>query len=1107
AVRPAFHLNLTAADAAALFGLKEPADVTTEYTGEALSLDDISADSLKWYDSDKIDIEYPDSDILDAGEYELIAKINKAYADEGVKFQGTPAAGETDTTRKFKYTVTKKKIGVTAEIGSSGMPTYSLNNDGDIYIGDTEDNGRAPQLKFEYADSSGKVIDGTPTAVGSYTATVIIGNECNYEIDTSSGYKISFSIEKRQIVKPSISGLSSVEYNGEEQSFSLSGVSEDIKIVCGAGITYDSGKLKAKQAGKYTVSISLSDGGESTKWADGSTATYTLQVEIRKRALGIVIQSASGWEWGVDDTPKIQIIGDSLVGDRTELYIYYMKSGDSTKYDDINNNKTFSEDFKTRTIVMPKLAQGSYTIVVELVDESARDNINYTMAAPKTAMFKVLGNEVSFDASKDLKWQYNSKQVADWSSVQEYEYEADGYKFDIDDTSLADKGVKIDVTKGTNGYSGDITASDARSGAYSVTVYITALSTDYKEFNGQYTLTYKINKAKYDLSGLSWNYNDSTPLQFIAGKTQGITLTGSLPSGLSIEKYTGNDKIPVGSYVTSVSFTVADSTNYFRPISSDSGTYTGSFEWSKAWRIVKAELDVSSSWKTDNRDGVTTYNLPILQSVNGIDVDAMVVYRYYVANGEEKGNEVTIEDINADANTEKSYIVEAELKSEYADKYELKGASTSFTVGKDRYPVKLKIDIDGQQLPYTPKGRTPKISIESAGGLTIGDIEITYYKDGSDVGSTSIPTAVGSYRAVVTLKYGGEDNYIEPENSEFTFEIIKADLDVSGLKWEYTHEDVSATYDAVQGKWLNSSGAEVSAFKYDGKEHKIELIGLDTLPDGLSVTTSGNLRVTGASGSYTASVKFVYDTACYNAPDFATSLSWAVNKAKIDTSAIVWGYTDKEGNEYSYIEAFKYTRVSGAAVEYSVRLINLPDALKDCIKISGESTKSEAGTFRARYTVDADAFDSDNYEPYVMPSGLKEYFDWAISARVIDAPVYDNSWSKFDGSVHDFSAMFGLPDDWKEYVSITITLDGKAYAGLGGDDFASTEGKEYKGYDAGVYEVTFALINGGNNLMFSSRVQKMSVSVAKDKYTVDKWIDNDEYSQVAGTLPVYYDYR
>ncbi|MDE5616698.1 MAG: hypothetical protein K2I78_02795, partial [Clostridia bacterium] len=58
AVRPAFHLNLKlAAERAGLLGAVEPTDVSVEYTGETLTLADVSAEQKGWYNADKIDLE------------------------------------------------------------------------------------------------------------------------------------------------------------------------------------------------------------------------------------------------------------------------------------------------------------------------------------------------------------------------------------------------------------------------------------------------------------------------------------------------------------------------------------------------------------------------------------------------------------------------------------------------------------------------------------------------------------------------------------------------------------------------------------------------------------------------------------------------------------------------------------------------------------------------------------------------------------------------------------------------------------------------------------------------------------------------------------------
>ena len=1095
AVRPALHLNLdSAAEHSGGVAVSEPTDVTVEYKGTTLTLDDVADEQKKWFDSTKVNIIY-DSDIKDVAKYKVKAEIKADLVAEGIKFTGTPdtAAGESDTVRYFNFTVTKKKIGITAALDSGGKPTVTLKNAGDVYSGDTGD--RAPKFGFTYTSSGGQEYDDMPTAVGTYTATAKITNECNYQIDTaSSTLSVTFKIDKRSIAKPALSGQVSKPYSGVAQSFTLQGVTADVSLTLPDGVTYADGKLNVKDAGAYKIRIALTDNGVSTQWADGSIAAYEVSITITKKPLNITITAPSSWKVG--DTPTITIVGDSLAADTTELYIYYCKHGSATKYDDINDNKVI--EGKKRTIVMPVLDQGDYYIGVELFGDK-QGNSNYEiLVGVKTHEFKVLGNEITF-TEDDVKWQYNNTPINNTAGFT-LTYTGSIFRFSIDDSKLKDMGVKIDTTKGTNGYGGDVQAINAKNSAYSVTVYITEYDNSFNEFDAVYTLNYTIEKAKYDLSGLSWNYDDSNPLQFIAGKAQGITLTGSLPTGLTVS-YTGNDKIPVGSYTTTVGFKVSDAVNYYTPISTDSNTYLGSFEWSKAWRIVKATI--TCSWKEDDREDVGTYNLPVLQSVGGLDVGSMVTYKYYDYTDGVQGEEVN--PVMIDFNNEHRYLAVAQLKATYESNYVLENNTYAFTVGHNRYPVRVSMDIDGMQLPYKPEGYTPNISVESASGLTVSNITLTYYKDGATSGSTAIPVAVGSYKVIATLNYGGEDNYIE--DSEFSFEIIKADIDVSNIKWQYSHGDVTAIYDAEQGKWLLADGTEASAFVYDGTAHTVSLIGTDSLVAGISVATSGNLSESNA-GSYTASVAFTYDADCYNAPDFVTSLSWTINKAIVNTSAIVWGYVDKDGNELAYKDAFIYTRISGAAVEYSVKLINLPDALKDCIVISGDYAKSEAGTHRARYSVDANKFDSDNYEQYVMPSGLGSSFDWVISPRTIDTPVYDNSWTKFDDEVHDFADMFGLPEDWSEYVSITIKYNGEAYNGLEGDDFIDVVGKAYKGYNAGEYKVTFALINGGNNLLFRSRPQQdMPVSVAKDKFTVEGWIDNDEYSVVDGVLPSYYDYR
>ncbi|MDE5616869.1 MAG: hypothetical protein K2I78_03685, partial [Clostridia bacterium] len=112
--RPAFHLNLKkAAERAENLKIDQPTNVTLEYTGRALTLADVSAEHKSWYDSAKISLEYPAGGMKDAGTYTVTANIKEDFISNH-EFSGEPDAskGETPTTRKFNFTITKKKIGV-----------------------------------------------------------------------------------------------------------------------------------------------------------------------------------------------------------------------------------------------------------------------------------------------------------------------------------------------------------------------------------------------------------------------------------------------------------------------------------------------------------------------------------------------------------------------------------------------------------------------------------------------------------------------------------------------------------------------------------------------------------------------------------------------------------------------------------------------------------------------------------------------------------------------------------------------------------------------------------------------------------------------------------
>ena len=149
-------------------------------------------------------------------------------------------------------------------------------------------------------------------------------------------------------------------------------------------------------------------------------------------------------------------------------------------------------------------------------------------------------------------------------------------------------------------YGGTRTANNA--GAYTVTVTLTANDPDEWAFDTKtYTFYYVIDQALYDLSGIGWNYDGTTPFEF-DDTDKSVALTGTLPADLTIDRYetscayvsdrfsglggpvsgteafaNGNNRKYAGNYTTTVYFKVPANSNYKLPENPDinpDATYT-----------------------------------------------------------------------------------------------------------------------------------------------------------------------------------------------------------------------------------------------------------------------------------------------------------------------------------------------------------------------------------------------------------------------------------------------------------------------------------------------------------------------------------------------------
>ncbi len=214
-------------------------------------------------------------------------------------------------------------------------------------------------------------------------------------------------------------------------------------------------------------------------------------------------------------------------------------------------------------------------------------------------------------------------------------------------------------------------------------------------------------------------------------------------------------------------------------------------------------------------------------------------------------------------------------------------------------------------------------------GVSWGDESVFTYDGGEKkVELTGLPSGVvaqytgntateaGQYTARAAFVVADPKNYIIPDPIDFSWEIKKADHDISEMKWT------------------------CDSFVYDGEEKEIHLEGI---PEGVNVTyegTRGRL-----AGAYLARAEFqVEDLKNYN-PIQSWTCTWQINKAVFDMSQVRWNYS----SPYVYNGAVK-----------SVALKNLPEG----VGVAYENEIAfEAGDYVAKARL---KYDEHNFEaPHV----------------------------------------------------------------------------------------------------------------------------------------------
>lgn len=456
-------------------------------------------------------------------------------------------------------------------------------------------------------------------------------------------------------------------------------------------------------------------------------------------------------------------------------------------------------DGSPKTVKVAGLPEG---VTAEYVNAEATDAGAYT----STAKFRVMDADNYEDNIPDMMidWRIDKAQF-DMSEVRWQENRE--FSYDGEPKSIRLTGLPVGLTPEYEGNSASVAGE-----------YTARAGFEYDEKNYRKpevaTCHWVIERTPVDISTVNWDYDEA----FVYDGTEKTVAARNIPEGTTV-KYNNTKASQAGTYVAAAEI-----------IPDDTENLTKSRLENLTWRIDKGNYDMSHArWDYDRPftyDGsefrVVLKGLPegVLPSYRGNTARDAGTYRASVS--------FTASD-SRNFNTPEPMELEWTIRK--AD-YDMSGASWDYE-GEFRY-----------------NGRMHEVSLR---GLPDG-VRPVY--------SGNAAADTGSYEAAAELIPYDSFNFNTPVIESCKWQIVKADYDMSAVRWDYSSPKV-----------------------FNGRDQSVML---EQLPNGIKADYSGNEGR--EAGSYTArAVLTVNDPANYNTPSVA-DCDWEIERADYDMSAASWDY-------------------------------------------------------------------------------------------------------------------------------------------------------------------------------------------------------------------------